>query len=339
MDDKDHRRRVTFVVVRHGERLDYSYRAAGKNWCEANPEQPWNPPLTEKGVSMATQLGTALREKILPDLGLPPVAAVYTSPFLRCRQTAAGIVQGILSGYSGDKSSDSGVDVGDLPPLRVKVELGLAESMNENWYRSWSLPGTDGTWGYKKKEIPMIDPKRDGMDPRALLPVETLLDWKQSKDTTSFKDTVHTLMDHEHRSQTTLGANYSFAGDPPRVETGQLQRKRISRAINILSNAHQNQHSTSNESGGKEKDETIVLVSHGGIVTQFYVNLTGNKSKMHGVGKYCCFSIYRNDTEASSSEVEQDDDSVNEKWTPLLVNRILWDEGKNSNFNPRDNDI
>ncbi len=341
--NQDNRRRLTFVVVRHGERLDYAHRAVGKNWCKANPEQPWNPPLTEKGLSMATQLGSALRNDILPDLGLPPVSAVYTSPFLRCRQTAAAIVQGILSEETDQEGCDSDPHSTLSPPLKVKVELGLSESINENWYRSWSLPGTDGTWGYKKKEIPHIDPVRDQMDHRALKPVEALLDWKQSRDVTSFKKTLHSIMDHEHRSLTTLGGNYTFAGNPPQVENGQGQRSRISRTIDVLSEEHLSHFATSKESidedKAKERDETIVLVSHGGIVMQFYKNLTGNNSKMHGVGKYCCFSIYRNDTEASSKEVEEEDDAGNKKWTPLVVNRILWNEGAPSNQSSRDNDI
>jgi phosphohistidine phosphatase SixA len=109
-NNQNQRRRLTVIIVRHGERLDYVHRAAGKNWCQANPEQPWNPPLTEKGLSMATQLGAALRQNIMPELGLPPIRAVYTSPFLRCRQTAAGIIQGMSSECIDHQSSDSNRD-------------------------------------------------------------------------------------------------------------------------------------------------------------------------------------------------------------------------------------
>ena len=327
-NNQNHRSRLTLVIVRHGERLDYAHRAAGKNWCGANPAQPWNPPLTQRGLSMAMQLGAALREEILPDLGAPPVSAVYTSPFLRCRQTAAAIVQGMSSKSIGHKRSESDRGHTVSSPLKVRVELGLAESINENWYRSWSLPGTDGTWGYKKQEIPHIDPVRDRMDIRALLPVETLLDWKESSDVTSFNKTLHRMMDHEHRSLTTLGRDYSFAGNPPKLENGQLQRSRISETIKILSEEHCN----TGESIDKEKEETILLVSHGGIVTQFYVNLTGNTSKNHGVGKYCCFSIYCSDNEAQSRDTKKNNDVGKEKWIPLVVNRVLWSNGKKNDF-------
>ena len=324
------RRRLTLIVVRHGERLDYAHRAVGKNWCKANPEQPWNPPLTEKGLRMGTQLGLALSEDILPDLGLDPVSSVYTSPFLRCRQTAAAIVQGLLHGHMDCKRSDPDPSRSLLPSLKVKVEMGLSESINENWYRSWSLPGTNGTWGYKKQEIPYIDPVRDQMDPRALKPAHTLLDWKESKDISSFEKTLHDLMDHDHRSLTSLGRDYSFAGNPPQLETSQFQRNRISRAIKILTERHCDTATTTafTEEEEEEKNETVLLVTHGGIVTQFFVNLTGESSKKHGIGKYCSFSIYRSEKEASSHDTDTDDDSGKAKWMPLVVNRVLWNDEK-----------
>jgi broad specificity phosphatase PhoE len=324
-NNQNQRRRLTVIIVRHGERLDYVHRAAGKNWCQANPKQPWNPPLTEKGLSMATQLGAALRQNIMPELGLPPIRAVYTSPFLRCRQTAAGIIQGMSSECIDHQSSDSNRDPIASPPLKVKVELGLAESMNENWYRSWSLPGTDGTWGYKRQEIPHIDPARDRMDPRALQPVENLLDWKESVADTH--GILNGMMDHQYRSQTSLGGDYSFAGNPPKLESAHFQRNRIARTINVLSNEHHKQAATANGSIDKENEGTIVMVTHGGIVSQFYVNLTGNDLKKHGIGKYCSFSIYQFDEEASGKNIEKNDIG-NEKWNSLVVNRVLWDGEK-----------
>jgi broad specificity phosphatase PhoE len=327
VNNQNQRRRLTVIIVRHGERLDYVHRSAGKNWCQANPEQPWNPPLTEKGLSMATQLGAALRQNILPELGLPPIRAVYTSPFLRCRQTAAGIIQGMSPEGIDCQKSDPNQDPIASAPLKVRVELGLAESMNENWYRSWSLPGTDGTWGYKRQEIPHIDPVRDRMDPRALQPVDSLLDWKESiADTHEILDGI---MDHQYKSRTSLGGDYSFAGNPPKLESAKLQCDRITRTINILSNEHHKQVTTATRSIDKEDEETIVLVTHGGIVSQFYVNLTSNNLKKHGIGKYCSFSIYQFDEEANGKNIEKSDIG-NEKWSSLVVNRVLWDDGKAS---------
>ena len=322
-------RRSTVVVVRHGERLDYVQRAAGKNWCQANPEQqPWNPPLTKNGLGMATQLGAALEGKILPELGLPPIGAVYTSPFLRCRQTAAGIIQGASSSVDCENSD------ADKKNLKVRVELGLSESMNENWYRSWSLPGTDGTWGYKKQEMPHIDPIRDKMDPRALQPVETHLDWKECS-TVDTHGILDGMMDHDHQSRTSLGGDYSFADNPPKLESFRTQRDRMANAMNLLSNEHCRRTTAGTDDdqiyrdNNDEDETTIVLVSHGGPVTHLYESLTGNDWNEHGEGRYCCFSIYRNQEEISP-DVEND----GIKWNPLVVNRVLWDDDTDSNKDP-----
>ena len=317
------RRRVTVVVVRHGERLDYFYRSAGKNWCQTNPSQPWNPPLTRRGVDMAIQLGTALRERILPELGLSPISAVYSSPFLRCQETAAGIIRGVVPNDFNHQNLELNHDSTVTSPLKVRVELGLSESINEDWYRSWSLPETDGTWGFKRKEIPQIDPIRDGMDSRALVPVEKLLLWKERMDDTH--GILHAMVDHEYKSRTSLGGDYSFAGSPPKLETSHLQRNRIDNTMNTLLSQHYKQSSTEGEQVNEDNDTTIVLVAHGGIVSQFYVNLTGNDAKDHGLGKYCCFSIYQSEKETKCENTEKDD-MEKEKWTPLVVNRILWDD-------------
>mmetsp|Transcript_26826 Transcript_26826/g.63051 ORF Transcript_26826/g.63051 Transcript_26826/m.63051 type:complete len:340 (+) Transcript_26826:59-1078(+) len=317
------RRRITVVVVRHGERLDYSHRAAGKNWCQANSRRPWDPPLTQRGLNMAIQLGTALRDRILPEKDLSPISAVYSSPFLRCRETAAGIIQGVMSSDHKHQSSNSNRESTCTSPLKVRVEMGLSESINEDWYRSWSLPETDGTWGFKKKEIPHIDPIRDGMDPRALLPIENLLDWKRSMD--DAHGILGGIMDHEYKSRTSLGGDYSFAGSPPNLETSHLQHNRIENTINVLTSQHFQQNNSAGEKNNEDNDTTVVLVAHGGIVSQFYVNLTSNDAKDHGFGKYCCFSIYQRE-EKSTSENTEKDYIGNEKWTPLVVNRILWDD-------------
>ena len=229
VNNGNRRYRPTVVVVRHGERLDYVQRAQGKNWCQANPEQPWNPPLTDEGVEMARALGTALKEKILPEMRMAPIAAVYTSPFLRCRQTAAGIIGGMSSVVVNDENNSGSDGNGTAKSsLKVRVELGLSESMNENWFRSWSLPGADGTWGYKK-EVPL---NQFEVDPRALQPAETLLNWKDS--TADTHRVLDGLMDQEYQSRTSIGGDYSLAEDPPKLESFRIQRDRMSKTMNLL---------------------------------------------------------------------------------------------------------
>jgi hypothetical protein len=56
-----------------------------------------------------------------------------------------------------------------------------------------------------------------------------------------------------------------------------------------------------------------VSLSVGGPVTHLYECLTENKWAVHGVAKYCCYSVYQ------QKEGE-------ETWTPLVVNQQLGEE-------------
>lgn len=50
-------------------------------------------------------------------------------------------------------------------------------------------------------------------------------------------------------------------------------------------------------------------------MTHLYESLTGNNWNLHGVSKYCCYSIYQQ---------EEGDD----KWKPLVVNQVLGEEAE-----------
>jgi broad specificity phosphatase PhoE len=226
VSEKDTVKRRVVVVVRHGERLDYVMRDAGQNWV-ASASRPWDPPLTTNGMEQAKSLGKALPQ-ILDRHNLPSnIKSIYASPFLRCRQTALGIAESIRSDDSNTK---------------VKVELGLAESINENWFRSWAVEGTDGTWGYLKKTMPELDPMT--LHPASLMPVQPLLDWKASGDETAASCPC---MDSAHTSKTTLETPYQF--HPPQFESFKTQRTRMEQTLTQLSDDH--------------IDETFVMVSHG----------------------------------------------------------------------------
>jgi len=209
-------RRVV-IVVRHGERLDYVMRDRGENWVPSS-ERPWDPPLTAHGHEQAQALGQHFPQ-LLQENNLPPIAAVYSSPFWRCRQTAAGIAKSLQH--------------------KVRVELGLVESLNQNWFRSWAVSGTDGTWGFGKG----IDLDPESLHPRSKEPVQPLLDWKEGET----DDTTLLLMDASHVSKTTIDTPYCL--HPHNFESTKMQRKRMAETIVALSEDHIN--------------ETIVLVSHG----------------------------------------------------------------------------
>jgi broad specificity phosphatase PhoE len=90
-------------VVRHGERAD----VADQDWWET-AERPHDPPLTERGLRQATAAGRALSGQ--------PIRYIYSSPFRRCVQTACQIAEALGGG------------------LCVKIEPGLGELLNEDWF-------------------------------------------------------------------------------------------------------------------------------------------------------------------------------------------------------------
>eukprot|EP00413_Alexandrium_margalefii_P022636 CAMPEP_0204572258 /NCGR_PEP_ID=MMETSP0661-20131031/39357_1 /ASSEMBLY_ACC=CAM_ASM_000606 /TAXON_ID=109239 /ORGANISM="Alexandrium margalefi, Strain AMGDE01CS-322" /LENGTH=479 /DNA_ID=CAMNT_0051580597 /DNA_START=82 /DNA_END=1517 /DNA_ORIENTATION=- len=164
------------VVVRHGERADLVF---GSGWiqqcfprgggeyvrCDLNmprslPSRPlehWavDPPITELGRWQARQIGEALADE-------PPIGAIYTSPALRCRQTAQEIQQW-------------------LPGLpRVGVEPGLFEM---------------GSWGG-----PDFEAAFQPIDPTALTKMpakdEGVEAWYQRSD-----GVLRRLMEHHARTK------------------------------------------------------------------------------------------------------------------------------------------
>jgi broad specificity phosphatase PhoE len=258
------------VVVRHGERLDYVMKDRGLNWIPSTT-RPWDPPLTDNGKAQAKALGTEL-PTMLSKLDLPPISNVYSSPFYRCRQTAAGLCESSAS-------------------LKVKVELGLSESINQNWFRSWALEGTDGTWGFGKSEIPDandLEPKT--LHPLSQQPVQPLLNWKDGPT----NEELEPKMDKNYESKSSITEKYSLR--PPIFENHKIQQRRMHETLNLLIASDNN---------------TIVLVSHGGPVTHLFESLTGKKWNVHGTSRYCCYSIYEKEEE---------------NWNPLVVNQVLGEE-------------
>lgn len=85
---------TTFIVSRHGERADYAYDDPTKKWYEAcavsipafNPvimELLDDAMLTESGADFARHVGSSLANHT------PRIDAIYSSPALRCVQTAS----------------------------------------------------------------------------------------------------------------------------------------------------------------------------------------------------------------------------------------------------------
>eukprot|EP00659_Diplonema_papillatum_P016527 gene16527-25352_t len=123
----------TGSVTRHGERVDYVDTEAWLS-SEKGKARPWDPPLTERGVEQSKRLGGRIVEE-LKKHGLPPVTAVYASPFTRTLQTAHHAVDAM-----GHKN------------LSIHPEVGLVEALVEDWFRSWAVPDADCQWGGPSKK-------------------------------------------------------------------------------------------------------------------------------------------------------------------------------------------
>jgi broad specificity phosphatase PhoE len=260
------------VVARHGERLDYYIRDNPNvsnhvtNWV-ATAERPFDPPLTDHGKEQAMKLGQHLSNELL-QLGLPSISEIYTSPLLRCRQTACAA-----------RSRLVGNDESTIP---VRVEPALVESLSEPWYRSWALPGADGTWGFH------IFGSRGSYDvnkihPLAKQPVQTLLeDWKSDEQ-----------IDKSYTCKTSILKPYCF--HPRHFERSAERRKRIK---GVVSSVH-------------IPGTTVLLVSHGGPVTHLFEELVGESRHIHGEATYCSYSIYK------KTKSETGDDT----WEPVQINQ------------------
>lgn len=272
--EKTHSRRRTFIVVaRHGERLDYVMRDAGNNWIPTT-DKPWDPPLTQEGTAQGRRLGRRVQQ-FLKEGGLAPISAVYSSPFCHCRQTALAALEG---GLESDKLR------------KIRVEEGLTESLNESWYRSWCLPGSNGTWGYRPEPLEgatdncTVD--ETVIHPRATAPVQSLLsEWNKSAGTQE----DYSSIDAEYKSIHRLDRPYKWGT----FESRRGQKERMYSVVQALAKQH--------------PGESILLLSHGGPVTHLFERLTGNPWSMHGESSYGCFSIY-----AQVEGVEE--------WEPLVVN-------------------
>ncbi|XP_075501040.1 uncharacterized protein LOC142539450 isoform X2 [Primulina tabacum] len=124
------------VVMRHGDRLDNSDPA----WI-TTAARPWDPPLNDSGRDRAFFTGRSIPSK----LGFP-VQRVFVSPFLRCLETANGVVSGLLA--VTDKRRDSIDNVNGTSKIKVSIEYGLCEMFNHIAIRRNVAPN-DGMFSFE----------------------------------------------------------------------------------------------------------------------------------------------------------------------------------------------
>lgn len=271
----------------------------------------------------------------------PPVDVVYSSPFSRCCQTAAGAVVGMQESAGrgddakvkeecdGDDSNRtcSPRDDGTDRIHKIKVEHGLSESLCEKWYRSWCLPGSDGTWGWPGagSDIASFDGRKRDDKPMAseLEQHESL--WKVNEETMhpSAKVPARQLLATPDEVVGFLRREDELR--PVETEKEDESRDKMDQNIGQGSKAHdlidltyrqslcpiETPYRWSNFESRKlvrtrldgfirdlierHPNETILLVSHGGPTTFLFEQLTGRPWTDHGVATYASVSVYRHD--------------------------------------------
>ncbi|KAL0088480.1 histidine phosphatase superfamily [Phycomyces blakesleeanus] len=137
---------TTAFIIRHGERIDH----VNKTWQPDPRDGIWDPPLSSIGHKQAEQTGSRLMDLLL-DRGIKPQKAlivIYTSPFLRCVETAIGIASGMAKYNSKleptrekddvilmkDILMDAQPDHGSLLRPILRLDLGLGEWMSDKFF-------------------------------------------------------------------------------------------------------------------------------------------------------------------------------------------------------------
>jgi broad specificity phosphatase PhoE len=91
-------------IARHASRLDF----ADPEWAKRSP-RPHDPPLSPAGGGQARALARRLERE--------PIAHLFSSPFLRCIETARSVAARL--------------------GLAIKIEPGLSEWLNREWFPSF----------------------------------------------------------------------------------------------------------------------------------------------------------------------------------------------------------
>lgn len=244
-------KRTILIVARHGERIDYAMMNKGKNWLEY-ADRPWDPPLSALGWKQGTSLGICVKECI-NQLNLPRIRQIYSSPFQRCLETSIA-ANTIFCSPS------------------VKIEYGLVESLNESWYRSWSLPTSNGTWGYKERDEigQVLEVDLNSLHKAAIQPASSIV-VPQNKCCEG--------IDYQYTSKTKIHKVYCWGS----FETSRDQQIRINSVVEKV----------------VQRGSTVMLVSHAGPVTQLFQGLTGDDWWVHGEAGYASFSIYEKNDDGS----------------------------------------
>ena len=239
------------IIFRHGERHDYEERNAGRNFT-ATADRPFDPPLTLNGCKQGSLCGLRILQ-LQESLSIPAVTKIYTSPLIRCGQTASHAAQ-------------------SLNLESITIENGLVESINEDWYRSWAVAGADSTWGgpaHCRTGIHPVD--KSDLSPKAFVPAQELYNTPTSMEADS---NVVTKICSSHQP---FWSGFDYNWD--NLETPLSQTQRLKDTVLYLSSLH-------------SSNETIALCSHGGPCYHIYEALTGEHYSKEGPCGYTAISVF-----------------------------------------------
>lgn len=99
------------TMMRHGDRIDYFV----ESW-RSEAARPWDPNLIPEGHTRALFTG----KKLITQLGYP-IHRVFTSPFLRCVETASGVVSGLYADNHNGNQTWNHTDPTLKPSKTIKV--------------------------------------------------------------------------------------------------------------------------------------------------------------------------------------------------------------------------
>eukprot|EP00756_Hemistasia_phaeocysticola_P066058 Hpha_TRINITY_DN8976_c0_g1::TRINITY_DN8976_c0_g1_i1::g.80919::m.80919 len=243
------------VFVRHGSRIDYEVRGNGGNWVAANLDRrPWDPWLTSVGHMQAEAAGLRIF-KDLEEWGLLPPTLVFSSPFLRCAETAVSVAK-------------------ILPPgsRRVRIEPGLSERMDEKWFRSWAVPGANSKYGGPPHCSFGVEVADEDLHRRARDTPQDLL-----FDAAGLAGVVKEegVMDTEHRPLTAYDTSITWGS----WDSNARVAERHVECIRKLREAYPGQ--------------TIVLVGHSGPLRETASRMSGVKMSKETGDHYCCVYAFR----------------------------------------------
>jgi broad specificity phosphatase PhoE len=364
------------------------------NWAQqCCDDEPYNPPLTMAGIRQAQALGQALHSHIdtyeLPTIPNHTIPHIYSSPLLRCVLTSSALVQGFnttkeaagaksKSSASTTTSGEGKRDANDVDAntktntnftapnnnnkkttTRIKVEQGLVESSNEDWYRSWCLPNSESSWGFGKnpqtwgaQHISVHNVDLTTIHPKAKVPMVQLFDSVTRiavahRQHNAFLQSLLWKEDgqddfQEWKPEHLAKVAKLYSSSPDDNDNAKINQHTADEHLDVdvdakslvpISGDYQwGQFETASDQCDRLEqvahtvarmypNETVILVSHGGPVTHLFERLTGRPFHEFGPSKYTCCSIYvHTTTNGSTSEDTNDGNGDIVTWKDVLVN-------------------